>query len=382
MATRLCALAVACLVGSAAWAETETMRVHFIDVGQGDAALIEFPCATMLIDTGGETTTWKKGRIQKVYGGSNAAIGYLQGFFNAKGVKDPRLDLLVLTHPHIDHTNGAPQIMRQFRPKNLVYNGQDRGSGIEEQDAAEEFASDHDDIQKWFVLEHTIPDGEGLTNPTIDPIACDSVDPKILALWGKAKDDGQWHSKELRDGNNNSVVIRIDFGEASILFTGDLEESEKNRKAGIEHLLEKYEGSSLLDVDVYQVGHHGSANGNSDALAKAISPEIAVLSHGPECEIRKGFSAFRHGHPREETIEELLSCEVNGQPCLADREPKGVQVFDGERRCRPRERCWESKVISKAIYSTGWDGTIVLEANTDGEWTVASLSGVDECLFD
>lgn len=72
---------------------------------------------------------------------------------------------------------------------------------------------------------------------------------------------------------NHSLVIRVAFGEASFLFTGDLE------TRAIETLVEYYEGSGLLDVDVYQVGHHGSYNGTSDEIMRAIvRPEIAVIA--------------------------------------------------------------------------------------------------------
>ncbi len=377
MSSRSFVLALVLSVGSSAWAHANTMRVHFIDVGQGDAALVEFPCGTMLIDTGGEATTWKKGKLRKVYGGSNAAIGYLQGFFNSRPATDRRLDLLVLTHPHIDHTNGVPQILRSFRPRNIVDNNQDTGSGLSEQQAAIAFAEDNQDVERWYVLEDGI-DKKGLTNAIIDPINCDPVDPRIRVLWGQAKNGGGWHKKEFENGNNHSVAVRIDYGKASILFTGDLEESENGKKAGIERLIEKYEGTDVLDVDVYQVGHHGSGNGNTKRPAEAMSPEIAVPSHGPDCEVRDKWAARAYGHPRKETIQELLACRRGGgQPCLSERaEPKGAQVFNGK-----LDR-WETTVITSSIYSTGWDGTIVLEAKPSGEWSVASMSSPDECLYE
>ena len=375
MWVRLYVLAFFCLHGSLVWGET--MRVHFIDVGQGSAALVEFPCGTMLIDTGGEATNWKVGKIGHVYGGSNAAIGYLQGYFNARRESEPRLDLLVLSHPHIDHTRGVPQIVQQFRPRNIVYSAEeDQGSGLAEQMVARRLAESSPDVSGWFVLERKIADGAGLTNSTIDPFGkCDTVDPEIRVLWGTPEEDAEWHRSEYKDRNNHSIVVRIDFGEASILFTGDLEESEKSAKAGIERLLEKYEGTDLLDADVYHVGHHGSANGNTLDLTEAISPEIAVLSHGPECAVRKGFSAWGHGHPRKETIDELLGCKLpNDESCLRERPSKGVQIFN------KKKKVWETVIMTKAIYTTGWDGTIVLEATAGGDWSIASLTGPDECL--
>lgn len=372
MKKRISVAILGCWICAMAAAETGPMRVHFIDAGQGDATLVEFPCGTMLIDTGGEATRWEEGPYEKVYGGANAVVGYLQGFFSSRS--DRRLDLLVLTHPHVDHTSGVPNVLRQFRPKNIVYNGQPSGT---EQERVKPFTEDNADVAGWFVLERTIPDGKGLTNDIIDPIACAEIDPEIRVLWGQAENDSDWHRKEFDDENNHSVVLRVDYGKNSILFTGDLEETERNRKAGIERLLEKYEGTDLLDVDVYQVGHHGSANGNTDELTLAMSPAIAVLSHGPACAKRRGFSAWGHRHPRKQTIDELLRCKAEDEnPCLSEREPRGVQFYDKQ------QNRWRSVIMKKAIYSTGWDGTIIFEADGHGEWTLASLTGPDDCVFD
>jgi beta-lactamase superfamily II metal-dependent hydrolase len=365
----LLVLAAAWLLSGGALGQEARMRVHVIDVGQGSASLIEFPCGTMLIDTGGEATTWKVGDYVKVFGGANAAVSYVQGFFNARAEFEPRLDLLLLTHPHIDHTGGVPQVLRQFRPRHVVDNGEQRdGSGIGEQVAAATYASSNAGVERWFVREATIPDGVGLTNGTIDPIACAGVDPLIRVLWGTAESDPDWHRSEYADQNNHSVVVRIDYGEASILFTGDLEESEKGRSAGIERLLAKYGDSELLDVDVYHVGHHGSANGNTTALAREVSPEIAVLSHGPACSQRRGFSAWGHRHPRKETIDELVPTVTGSRP------PKSVRIYDD------RLNRWETRTLTQAIYTTGWDGTLVLEATADGVWRVVAEGAPDACL--
>jgi competence protein ComEC len=374
MKTRLWSVSILFWLAIPAVAQSDVMRVHFIDAGQGDAALIEFPCGTMLIDTGGEATTWKSGKLTKVFGGSNAVVGYLQGFFSSR--PDRSLDLLILTHPHIDHTDGVPEVLRQFKPKKVVYNGATDGSGFKEQGKAKDYVKNETGVEGWYVLERKIPDGEGLTNGVIDPFDCGTVNPEVRILWGTADNDADWHPKEYGNGNNHSLVVRIQYGDQSILFTGDLEESEEGKTAGIERLVEKYKGTDLLDVDIYQVGHHGSANGTTDALVQAMSPKIAILSHGPACEVRKGFSAWRHGHPRKATIEELRRCrDEDGQPCLGNRPAKGVQVFEVPKKP-------QSIVMKDAIYSTGWDGTIILETAPQGDWSVVWLTGPDACVFD
>lgn len=99
----------------------------------------------------------------------------------------------------------------------------------------------------WSEIE-PLPERKGLTDEKIDPINCTDGDPKIRVLWRRVEPrPAGWSAT---DKNNHSIVTRIDFGEASFLFTGDLE------KEGIEKMLAHY-SREVLEADVYQVGHHG-----------------------------------------------------------------------------------------------------------------------------
>jgi competence protein ComEC len=69
--------------------------------------------------------------------------------------------------------------------------------------------------------EVTATGGQGLTDEIIDPVVCAGVNPRIRVLSGEQKTNPGWPQREFDDENNHSVVIRIDFGEASFLFTGD-----------------------------------------------------------------------------------------------------------------------------------------------------------------
>jgi competence protein ComEC len=248
-------------------------------------------------------------------------------------------------------------VLDAFSPRHVVHNGQE---STESQRAAQAYVADPDeDADGWFVLSRTIGSA-GLTNEIIDPFRapCGPAEPRIRALSGRVTDDAGWHADDFRDENNHSVVLRIDYGAASLLVTGDLEETTKPpHRAGIERLLRKFERTGLLDVDVYLVGHHGSHNGTTQGLVRAMSPEIAVISAGPPCR-RDDFSAPAHGHPRAETIRDLVN-GVHGR-----RDAKRVAVYE-DNRSAPRR--W---TIRQAIYSTSWDGDVVLEATPQGDWTV------------
>jgi competence protein ComEC len=193
--------------------------------------------------------------------------------------------------------------------------------------------------------------GQPISNATIDPFPdCKGINPSIRVLWGRSVSDPGWGEDafghmEFDDENNHSVVTRIDFGESSLLITGDLE------KPAITSLLSA-RAPEVLDIDIYQVGHHGSHNGTTPELLSALSPAWAVMQMGPP-DRRASWSAYQYGHPREGTI--ALLQEAVSEPAPL----REVQVGTAQRRFRPES-------LEKAILGTGWDGTIVLEAFADG----------------
>src|SRR3989304_4440225 len=187
-------VAVACLsIGIAAPSPSaaQTMRTHVIDVGQGAATLIEFPCAAILIDTGGESN----GEFDT----PEALVNYLEPFFARRSDLRSTLHSLMLTHPHIDHTRGVKAVLGKYRVLNAVTNGQESGSGKFGQIAFHKKVADgestpdpSDDVGFAAVWRQDIPKGKGLTNDVIDPVNCGTVDPKITALWGATKMNPGW----------------------------------------------------------------------------------------------------------------------------------------------------------------------------------------------
>jgi len=322
------------------------MRAHYIDVGQGAATLYEFSCGAVLVDTGGED----EGDFD-----SNPALeSYLKGFFDERPDLERTVDLLVISHPHSDHDHGAALVTEKFKVKNVVTNGLLKDphggeySGGPEQAALEKWAKERAKLETIAVAE--IPKG-GKTDAIIDPVACAGEDPQIRALWGAVSPQPpDWNYSVFKNANNHSVALRIDFGKASFLTTGDLQNE------AVSQFIALHQGSGALDVDVWEASHHGSANGCDDSTLGAITPAIALLATGDP--MRHGtHTAFAYGHPRKAIVEELE------QRVTSRRGPVQVPVANGVRD-------FENFDLKKGVFATGWDGTVVVTATADGEYKV------------
>lgn len=340
------------LVAAPVWAQT--LRAHILDVGQGSAAILETECAAVLVDTGGESN--------ELFDSTAALLEKLEEFFQGRPHLNRTFDLLVLSHPHVDHTRGVEAVLKNYTIRNAVTNGRLTGHdiGMTGQKALHRFVAKSEEgpgpaVGLEPVMVDELPQ-EGLSNEVISPIECGSVRPKLTALWGTA-DAAGWPQESATNQNNHSVVIRVDFGSSSMLLTGDLE----NR--GIAGLLARYRNTTLLDVDVYLVGHHGADNATTPPLLAAITPRIAVISMGSR-ERMLPWTAWKYGHPRKTIVAQLHAAVSQLAPARSVMVAKGVQSF-------------EKLTLTKAIYATGWDGTIVLEGDTVGNWRLVHAGAQD-----
>jgi beta-lactamase superfamily II metal-dependent hydrolase len=280
---------------------------------------------------------------------------------------------LIITHSHLDHTRNIQRVCELYTPRNIVTNGLLVSSGLEEQKWLENYAAKHrtgaDAVGYRAIQKDKIPPG-GLTDAVIDPITGPDVDPKLFVLWGQVASDPGWgldrNRKQFENANNHSVVVRVEFGEASVLVTGDLQD------VAIRDMIKHHNGTNALHATIYQVGHHGSINGTTNEFLDTMKPQYAVLEVGAVA--RQGdYTAWAFGHPRGEIVSMLENSIPTSRPAI------DVQVGR-------RSKEFEQRTITKAIYATGWDGNIVMEAAADGKIIVTTARGkgaaVSMCDFD
>lgn len=257
------------------------LTVHFIDVGQGDAALVQTPNGrSMLIDTGG----WS-GEFQKGSGaGSQVVLPYLQRL----GINS--LDVLLLSHPHEDHAGGAGAVINRLPVKLALVSPVDanRDSG-EKPD--QEYKQLLDELHRRGIPVKQARAGDFLK---LD----DQIEIKILA------------PAEIppADLNDCSLVVKISYCERSFLFTGDIEKEQQ--QALVQQKLD-------LKADVLKVPHHGSGNLAAEFF-QAVDPKVAVISVGRH---------NRFGHPAQAVIDLLQ--QMDARVYRTDQDGAVVVSTDG-----------------------------------------------------
>ncbi|QDE39711.1 MBL fold metallo-hydrolase [Luteibacter pinisoli] len=330
------------------------MQVHFINVGQGAAAIVEFPgkCGAILIDAG------------RGPGFTGVLRTHLDDFFaHQRPDLQGTLTTVYLTHPHEDHLGSLSTlgltgtIVPVYDVKNLVDDGLLQTNATTWQQAQKAFgdwvATNKGATHHRIVAFSTKPQQGGYTGPAIDAIQCADVDPKIRVLWGQSKKNVMGTAEDFKDPNNHSLVIRIDYGASSILFTGDLE------APAIAQLLAAYANQpELLDADVYVVGHHGSINGTTPALLKAITPMIAVIQVGDLADPGRARTARDYAHPNATTVDNLVHSVACG------REPEAYALVTSVTNDATDDTITPIGMPCH-VYATGWNGDITVSLPYD-----------------
>ncbi|HUK56686.1 MAG TPA: DNA internalization-related competence protein ComEC/Rec2 [Nitrospiria bacterium] len=251
------------------------LRVTFLDVGQGDAAWIEMPDGkTMLIDGGGRYGNYDLGRL--------AVAPYLWNTGHW------RIDRLVASHPQLDHMGGLAYMARKFRIGELWTNGLEKDAVF--------YDRFREIVQARAIPERRIT-GDG--SPLLQgPVRVVPLHPKIADSNGPE--------------NDQSLVIRLEYGREAILFTGDIERPAER---------ELLRWGTLLKATVLKVPHHGSRTSIDPDFLAELTPDIAVISVGENNPYR---------HPSVETLSAYRALKT--KVYRTDRDGAVMIEMDGNRR--------------------------------------------------
>ena len=241
----------------------ETLTVRFLDVGQGDSILLSCGDETMLID-----------------GGPVEEGQFLVSRLNRLDVTG--LTYVVNTHPDEDHCGGLAAVLAKY-PAGHVY------------------SSVAAYTTKVFsnVVKYTEEQGRQIEVP------------ETGTHWGlgSATVTVIGPVQEYSDPNNGSLVLRVDYGETSFLFTGDMEQKAEG---------DLLESGADVRADVLKAGHHGSPTSSSEAFLTAVQPSVAIISGADN----------DYGHPGADVLARLEA--LNAEIYRTDTQGEIIIVSDGK----------------------------------------------------
>lgn len=224
------------------------MQVHFIDVGQGDSVLIQTPTGKNILIDGGPPKAGKK------------VIDYLR----AHHIEI--IDLLIATHPDIDHIGGLPDIMKAFNIKHILESGKSHITMT--------YAKYVNQIRQQHIPLTTAKLNEKLT---LDHL----LDIQILNAYEKGK-----------NMNESSIVLRVLYDQVSFLLTGDVGHQIEAK------LVEQFN----IKSDVLKIGHHGSKTSTSFEFLRRVNPKTAIITYSKKND---------YGHPVGHVIANLNRLGIN-----------------------------------------------------------------------
>lgn len=227
-------------------APLDGLYVHYIDIGQGDAALL-----------------WCDGEYMLIDGGDAGEADRLVEYLEQQGVDT--LSYVICTHSHADHCGGLDKAIDAFGAERV-------------------FVSPYNSENRQFTQLLNSAENAGAE--------VEIPDMGIEYRLGEASFSFIGPVEEYDDQNNNSLVVKIEYGNKVFLFTGDMERTAEN---------DLLDTGVSIKCDVLKVGHHGSSTSTSYRFLYEADPSVAVISCG------EGNS---YGHPHEETMSRLNDAEV------------------------------------------------------------------------
>lgn len=221
-----------------------TLKIYFIDVGQGDSTLIITPKGKKILIDGGE-------------GKNEILLPYLLD----RGIN--KIDYIIISHFDSDHCNGLIEVMEKIKVGKVIVSKQPEES--------EEYRNISEIIKQKNIEAYVVKAQDRITIEK-------DLYINILNPAGKL---------EFKDLNNNAIVAKLIYKNFSMLFTGDIEKAEEN-------IAQKYKNN--LKSTILKVAHHGSKTSTNEKFLKYVEPQIALIGVGEN---------NKFGHPNQQTIEKL-----------------------------------------------------------------------------
>ena len=262
----------ACTSSGSAPAKSSTFSILFIDVGQGDSALVECDGRYMLIDAGEKTAE------DKVY-----------DVLVQKGIQ--HLDILAISHLHSDHIGGMPKALTYASKIDLTLSNAE---------------TDRRDREAFRNLQKELGiDGATIKVPhTGDKFSLGSAEVEVVDV--------------ASENENDSLVLLITYGKTKFLFTGDIEEDAQTR------ISDKYQNDKddPYYVDLIKMPHHGSYTGTLYRFVRTFMPKYAIISCGEN---------NMYGHPHRETMDLLNNKELGAEVYRTDKDGDILVKSDGKK---------------------------------------------------
>lgn len=269
------------------------LMVHFVDVGQGDCAILQLPDGKNMIIDGGPPSA--KGKV----------LQYINSY------KITRFDYMVLTHPHDDHYGGLTEVLANIEVS-VIYMSELASDRIKTASyGGFKNAVSESGAEILYSLQGEIIKGGGLEIVFFTP---------STQIYEDATDEDF-------DLNELSPIIMVYYGGKSIMFTGDATSKTENL------LLSAAENHSVLrnkpiQADVLKVAHHGSKYSSTNKFLKEVMPDLSVISVAED---------NHYGHPHPDTVERLLGysrqilrTDTEGDIVLKITDDGKITVLGGE----------------------------------------------------
>ncbi|MEC5424156.1 MBL fold metallo-hydrolase [Virgibacillus sp. C22-A2] len=223
------------------------MQLHFINVGQGDSILIETPTGKTILIDGGPPKAGKK------------VVSYL------KEMQVEKIDLLIATHPDIDHIGGLPHVMEAVEVDQVLDSGKIHSTKT--------YARYIYQIRKQGIPVKIAKRNQQLE---IDPL----MEIKVLNTHGKSKNN-----------NQSSIALKITYNNIDFLLMSDIEKEQE------QDLIAEQD----VQAEILKVAHHGSNTSTSHGFLQEVDPLVAILTYSLE---------NNFGHPVDRVIENLYKIDA------------------------------------------------------------------------